>query len=177
MPVPVLLAGVLKTLAANGLGMLANAVIAKGKDVVEKELGVKIPEKAEELTPEKMAELKALEFKHEEFLVEAGLREKELEIKAEQGQEEERTKRWQLDMQSDSWLSKNVRPITLVYWTVAITLLILVDSIKALAVDIPEVWVDLILYSYLTILSGYYTIRGAEKITKMITSRKKDVAR
>ena len=171
MPVPLIFGALLKGLAAQGLSTLGNALLAKGKEAVEEKLGVKIPDKAEDLTPEVVARLREATMKHEEFLVDAQIRQAELDIKAEQGQEEERTKRWQMDMQSDSWLSKNIRPFTLMYWTVAITVLILIDSFS-IDFKVEDKWIQLILYSYLTILGGYYTIRGAEKITKMITARK-----
>lgn len=83
---PLILAPILAKLAENGLNILAGAITAKGKDVVEKTLGVDI-EKAVQ-TEEGLFKLRELEFKHEEFLITAGqkqaelnLREKELEIK------------------------------------------------------------------------------------------------
>ena len=42
------------------------------------------------------------------------------------------SQRWQYDMQSDSWLSKNTRPLTLIYLTVCMTLFIIFDSIQML---------------------------------------------
>lgn len=84
--IPLILAPILAKLAENGLNILAGAITAKGKDVVEKTLGVDIDKAVQ--TEEGLFKLRELEFKHEEFLITAGqeqaelnLREKELEIK------------------------------------------------------------------------------------------------
>lgn len=75
-----LLAPILAELAKNGLGILANAITAKGKEVVEEKLGVKIPDAG--LSPELALQLKSLEFQHEQWLLDAGIRQ------AQQGLEE-----------------------------------------------------------------------------------------
>jgi VIT1/CCC1 family predicted Fe2+/Mn2+ transporter len=56
---------VVAALASAGLNLLADAVKAKGKKIVEKKLGIKLPEKPEELTPEKVEELHRIEIDHE----------------------------------------------------------------------------------------------------------------
>ena len=56
---------------------------------------------------------------------------------------QEVSKRWQADMKSDSWLSKNTRPLTLVFLTVAMVLLIFIDS-TGLDFDVDSGWVDLL---------------------------------
>ncbi len=53
------------------------------------------------------------------------------------------SKRWDSDMKSDSWLSKNTRPLTLIYLTVITTLYIILDSLD-IAIDIDSSWVELI---------------------------------
>lgn len=65
------LAPILTSLASSGLSVLAGAIQAKGKEVIEDKLGVKIPDSAEQLTPELIQELKIKEMEHEEFLVNA----------------------------------------------------------------------------------------------------------
>ena len=61
----------------NGLNLLGNAVMAKGQDVLEKELGVKIEEP---VTPEQVARMRELEITHEEFLINAAIKQRELEL-------------------------------------------------------------------------------------------------
>jgi len=73
-----LLAPILGELARNGLSILANAIMAKGKDVIEEKLGVDISTKIQ--TPEGLLELKKLEFSHQEFLITAAQKEAEREL-------------------------------------------------------------------------------------------------
>lgn len=63
-------AALLTTLAQNGLGLLSSAIQAKGKEVVEQTLGVKIPDS---LTPEDVSKLRQAQFDHEERLLELGI--------------------------------------------------------------------------------------------------------
>jgi len=75
---------------------------------------------------------------------------------------QEVTKRWQSDMQSDSWLSKNTRPLTLVFLTVSMVLLIFVDSTGGWF-DVDSGWVDLLKSLLITVYVAYFGSRGAEK--------------
>lgn len=82
MPAPALLAlaPLLTELAKNGLSMIGDAILSKGKDVVEEKLGVKIPDDPKKLTPELLQQLTIRQMEHEEFLVSARLEEKKLEL-------------------------------------------------------------------------------------------------
>ena len=60
---------IVATLASAGLTLLAEAIKRKGKDLVEKKLGVKIPDDPQELTPDKIEELHRLEVEHETVLL------------------------------------------------------------------------------------------------------------
>ena len=73
------------------------------------------------------------------------------------------SERWRSDMTSDSWLSKNTRPLTLIYLTVCMTILILVDSFHTMFhVDIA--WVELLKTLLVTVYVAYFGSRGAEKV-------------
>jgi len=73
------------------------------------------------------------------------------------------SERWRSDMSSDSWLSKNTRPLTLIYLTVCMTILILVDSFHTMFhVDIA--WVELLKTLLVTVYVAYFGSRGAEKV-------------
>lgn len=74
------------------------------------------------------------------------------------------SKRWDSDMKSDSWLSKNTRPLTLIYLTLASTILIVVDSFHTLF-DVDTAWVELLKTLLITVYVAYFGSRGAEKIT------------
>lgn len=73
------------------------------------------------------------------------------------------SERWQYDMQSDSWLSKNTRPLTLIYLTVCMTLFIVFDSIELLF-DMNAAWIDLLQTLLVTVYVAYFGSRGAEKV-------------
>jgi hypothetical protein len=73
--------------------------------------------------------------------------------------------RWQSDMASDSWLSKNTRPMMLIYLTFAMSLFMVLDSTVVL--DINEGWVSLLEALLITVYVAYFGSRGAEKITKI----------
>ena len=72
------------------------------------------------------------------------------------------SKRWDSDMKSDSWLSKNTRPLTLIYLTVITTLYIILDSLD-IAFDIDSSWVELLKTLLVTIYVAYFGSRGFEK--------------
>jgi hypothetical protein len=73
--------------------------------------------------------------------------------------------RWSSDMKSDSWLSKNTRPLTLIYLTIVMSLLIVLDSTVLLT--IKDGWVSLLEALLITVYVAYFGSRGAEKITKI----------
>src|SRR5688572_29856624 len=73
----------------------------------------------------------ALQLELQKTLSAERLKFAEIAAESEKNASAQVSDRWRFDMTSDSWLSKNVRPLTLVYWTVAITVLILLDSILA----------------------------------------------
>jgi len=75
------------------------------------------------------------------------------------------SERWASDMKSDSWLSKNTRPMTLIYLTLAMTIFIILDSTVLL--EIKQGWVSLLEALLLTVYVAYFGSRGAEKITKI----------
>jgi len=75
------------------------------------------------------------------------------------------SERWKADMTSDSWLSKNVRPLTLISLFICIVALTILDSTKTFEVAIH--WVDLYKALALTVFGGYFVVRGAEKVSKI----------
>ena len=75
---------------------------------------------------------------------------------------QEISKRWASDMQSDSWLSKNTRPLTLIFLTISMVLLVLLDSFE-IAFEVDSGWVDLLKSLLITVYVAYFGSRGAEK--------------
>lgn len=93
---------------------------------------------------------------------------KEMEIffqKAEMEMQKQVTNRWELDMKSDSWLSKNIRPMVLIFSLVTTILLIFIDSGR-LDFNVDEGWVSLLKVVLTTVLFAYFGGRSIEKIKK-----------
>jgi len=74
--------------------------------------------------------------------------------------------RWKSDMKSDSWLSKNTRPLTLIFLTTSTMFMMAVDSFH-LQFDVDEAWISLLKTLLITVYVAYFGSRGAEKITKI----------
>lgn len=74
------MAPIVASLLANGLSLLGNAVMTKGKEVIEDKLGVKLPDDDKPLPPDAVVHLNQLEMQHEQWLIEAGIRQREAEL-------------------------------------------------------------------------------------------------
>ena len=90
---------------------------------------------------------------------------KELIANYEVEMEKNITARWQADLKSDSWLSKNVRPMTLIFLIVCTMLLIFIDA-GALNFEVKSSWVDLLQLVLITVIGAYFGGRSLEKRKK-----------
>ena len=90
---------------------------------------------------------------------------KELMANYEVEMEKNITSRWEADLKSDSWLSKNVRPLTLVFLIVCTMLLIFIDA-GALNFEVKSSWVDLLQLVLITVIGAYFGGRSLEKVKK-----------
>ena len=79
---------------------------------------------------------------------------------------QEITKRWESDNLSDSWLSKNTRPITLIFLTLSMTILIVLDSLN-IEFSVGSEWVDLLKSLLITVYVAYFGSRGVEKFKSL----------
>jgi hypothetical protein len=75
------------------------------------------------------------------------------------------TSRWEADLKSDSWLSKNVRPLVLIFLIVCTMLLIFIDA-GALNFEVKSTWVDLLQLVLITVIGAYFGGRSFEKVKK-----------
>ena len=75
------------------------------------------------------------------------------------------TERWKLDMQSDSWLSKNIRPLVLIFLCVSTVLLIFIDA-GIITFNVKASWVDLLRLVLITVIGAYFGGRSYEKVKK-----------
>ena len=90
---------------------------------------------------------------------------KELVANYEVEMEKNITARWDADLKSDSWLSKNVRPMTLIFLIVCTMLLIFIDA-GALEFEVKSSWVDLLQLVLITVIGAYFGGRSLEKVKK-----------
>lgn len=79
--------------------------------------------------------------------------------------EKEISARWQADAQSDNWLSKNIRPLTLIWVIVNLTLLMWFDG-NVGGFKLDKAWVPLLTLLVTTIVNGYFLLREFGKLKK-----------
>jgi len=101
----------------------------------------------------------------EEEKLEAAQKVKELISNYEVEMEKQITDRWKSDMASDSWLSKNVRPMVLIFLVVATVLMIFIDAGTINFVVEPK-WTDLLQLVLITVIGAYFGGRSLEKTKK-----------
>ena len=75
------------------------------------------------------------------------------------------TDRWSADMNSDSWLSKNVRPLVLIFLVVCTVLMIFIDA-GTIQFEVEEKWTDLLQLVLITVIGAYFGGRSFEKRKK-----------
>jgi hypothetical protein len=162
----------LSTLAQNGLGLLSSAIQAKGKEVVENTLGIKIPDNP---TPADVERLRELQYQHEERLIELGIEKAKMELaelellaKAAQNDADNITDRWQADMNSDSWLSKNIRPMSLI---AIFTMYSVFAMMSAYGLNANESYVQLLGNWGMLIMGAYFGGRTVEKLAEMRSNK------
>ena len=90
---------------------------------------------------------------------------KELMVNHQVEVEKNVTERWKADMNSDSWLSKNVRPLVLVFFIVCTMLLVFIDS-GSITFQVDEKWKSVIEITMITIIGAYFGGRSVEKLKK-----------
>ena len=90
---------------------------------------------------------------------------KELILSHEAEMERNITDRWQSDMNSDSWLSKNVRPMILIFLVVSTVLMIFIDA-GTIQFTVEEKWTDLLQLVLITVIGAYFGGRSLEKRKK-----------
>jgi len=101
----------------------------------------------------------------EEEKEEAKRKLKEVILSHEAEIEKNITDRWSADMNSDSWLSKNVRPMTLIFLVVSTILMIFIDA-GTIQFTVEEKWTDLLQLVLITVIGAYFGGRSFEKSKK-----------
>jgi len=95
----------------------------------------------------------------------AELKVKELISNYEIEMEKTITDRWKADMNSDSWLSKNIRPMTLAFLVISTVLMIFIDA-GTIKFTVEDKWTDLLQIVLITVIGAYFGGRSLEKVKK-----------
>jgi hypothetical protein len=167
--IPALLAPLL----SQGLSLIGNAVMAKGKDWVEQKTGVKLDGP---LSDADALKLRQYEMDHQEELLRLRIEEKKLGIDelqafatAIQNENNNISDRWQADMSSDSWLSKNIRPMSLIAIFVGYFLF---SMMSAFGYNANESYVSLLGHWGMLIMGAYFGGRTIENFYEATAERR-----
>ena len=79
--------------------------------------------------------------------------------------QKEVSNRWGMDMNSDSWLSKNIRPLVLIFLVISTVLMIFIDA-GVLNFKVQDKWTDLLQLVLITVIGAYFGGRSLEKVKK-----------
>ena len=91
---------------------------------------------------------------------------KELVANYEIEMEKNITDRWKADMNSDSWLSKNIRPLVIAFLVVCTVLMIFIDG-GSINFVVEQKWTDLLQLVLITVIGAYFGGRSFEKAKKI----------
>ena len=86
-------------------------------------------------------------------------------INAESSIQESVTERWKTDLKSDSYLSKNVRPLVLIFLIVSTVLMVFIDA-GAINFNVDSEWKELLKLLLTTTVAAYFGGRSYEKIKR-----------
>lgn len=86
-------------------------------------------------------------------------------IDAEADMQKNVTERWKTDLQHGNWLTKSVRPLTLIFLVVSTVVMVFIDS-GFIAFDVEEKWTDLLQLTLITVIGAYFGGRSIEKVKK-----------
>jgi hypothetical protein len=86
-------------------------------------------------------------------------------IAAEADMQKNITERWKTDLQHGNWLTKSVRPLTLIFLVVSTVVMVFIDS-GFIAFDVEEKWTDLLQLTLITVIGAYFGGRSIEKVKK-----------
>jgi len=84
-------------------------------------------------------------------------------LDSEASMQENVTERWKADMSSDSYLSKNVRPLVLIFLVVTTVLLVFIDA-GFIEFEVKDNWVNLLELVLITVIGAYFGGRSIEKV-------------
>jgi hypothetical protein len=143
------------------LSLIGNAVLAKGKDFVERKLGVELKP---DLSEAELVNLQIAQMEHEQELMRIELEGEKIAIEAFKAEAKAVSQRWTADMSSDSWMSKNIRPMTLIALLLGYFMFALMSAFGYAA---EESYVTLLGQWGQIVMLAYFGGRTVEKVMDM----------
>ena len=101
----------------------------------------------------------------DEERLEAKRKMEEVLMQAESQAQEQVTRRWEADMKSDNWLSKNIRPLICIFLTAMFVVLSVFDG-NVGGFEIQESYIPIYQTLLITVYGAYFAGRSIEKIKK-----------
>ena len=83
------------------------------------------------------------------------------------------TSRWQADSMSDSWMSKNVRPLVLIWCIVVFSFAGILDSVESIGFTIHDNWNSTFENVMMAVVLAYFGGRTTEKATSIFKGKNK----
>ena len=90
---------------------------------------------------------------------------KQILLDAEAKGQEQVTRRWEADMKSDNWLSKNIRPLICIFLTAMFIIISIFDG-NAGGFEIAPAYIPIYQTLLITVYGAYFAGRSIEKIRK-----------
>lgn len=169
---------IIASLAASGLGLLVDFVKKKGTkmagDYIKEKTGIDIGTE-DELTEEKVVALKQFEMEHAEEIMRLTNEGQKIVYAAEAKFDDNLTDRHKADMMSDSWLSKNIRPICLAVLLSSVVIATFLPDVAGFAITAVSVARYEVLVGLLKAVFGYYFIGRSVEKTPQIMAKAKDM--
>lgn len=156
----------LKDIIKNAFSGLSGGFFSGAADIISKFVADPTA-KAEAL---KELEIKHLE--HEEKMAAIGLELEKVAVEERKNEEDNVSARWKSDMESDSWLSKNTRPIVMLSLLAFLFVIIIFDSAIKEGFDVKPAYINLMESLLITVVVAYFGSRGVEKFKSMHESTK-----
>lgn len=167
---------VVAALAAQGLSLVANAVLAKGKEFIEEKAGVKI---SPDMSPEELTKLQQFQLENERDLQAIYVEDNKLSealaekvIDAQIAEDKSVTDRWVADTTAGDMLTKRIRPGALIYLLALFTAMIVASGF---GVTFGDGYFPLVKELLMLVFGAYFGGRSAEKIAEMYYNHKVEV--
>lgn len=152
-----------------GLGQLAkNLAAGAGKgllDGVKGVIGTFVTDPTKKMEAE--AKLQELALAHEEKMAEIAVKVEEAKVELQKSEDQSITARWASDMASDSWLSKNTRPLIVLSLLAFLFIIVILDSSIKGGFEVKDAYVTLLESLLITAVVAYFGSRGVEKFKAM----------